>query len=152
MFARQFERPKSIVTRLKSYCEYSLSLGRQQLLSNNVRCSLRAADAKIPDVDQPDRSIWTKGQLYEAIEVYSEVDATGFAVNIRVDVLQRCPTFLRAPTQRTKQIPLQVQQASSSCAQAGFKHDSARLIPIIGQLIRLDPGQGKVVRLLNEVN
>ena len=66
--------------------------------------------------------------------------------------LKRCATLLRAATQRTQQIPLQIQQTNPRRAQTGFQHRAARLLPIVGQLVRLDARERKIVRLLDEFN
>src|SRR5687768_17799665 len=47
---------------------------------------------------------------------------------------------------------LQIQQTYAGCMQASFQQNPARLVPIVGQLIRLDASQRKVIRLLNEFN
>ena len=45
---------------------------------------------------------------------------------------------------------MQIQQSDSRRAEACFQHNPARLLPTVGQLIRLNARHGEVVGLLNE--
>src|SRR6185295_5620031 len=86
------------------------------------------------------------------IKVRREIDLARIAMNICLDVFQREPAFLWTTTQRTKQVPLKIQQPNSCRAQANFEHESPRLVPFVSKLVRSNARDFEIVAALQKLS
>ena len=72
-------------------------------------------------------------------------------MNVGLDVFQGHSALLCAAAQRTKQVPLKVEQTGSGRTQTDLEHESPGLIPIVSQLVRADACDCEVVAVFDEV-
>src|SRR6187551_2154492 len=130
--------------------ERPLLSGREELLSDNVRGHLRAADAELPHLDLPDGARRPERELDGMLELDAEVDCAAVAMHVRVDIAQALRALLRAAAHRTEQVPAELEQPGARGVEEKLQHLAAGGSPGVRERVRAQPRHGEVVRMLED--
>ena len=122
-------RPQAVAALFERRAELAPLARREELLGDDVRRDLRAADAELAQLQPADGRVGAEDDLDRAVELHREIYLARVAVDFGAHAAEALGRPLRAAAVRADHLPAQVEETGARGLEAEFEGVAARRPP-----------------------